>query len=488
MFKVVLQTVLGFLGIQAFAKSHDGKFVMTSDQEQKIKEKYGDIFIAEFKKDLESFDGNIEAAVDDPQQEAADARALIEARAKIDALEKEKQNFQAQIATLSKESVQETVQAVETEKTGRTMYKPDLKLGINQAIDAQFYGRPDASAYSGDTTITTQELQNEFGRYVSAQKMDIFRSLLGTTSSLDYMSTMITDKSEVRASQANITSVLQSFVPQWTAKGTSSFTPLTIKQFIMKINVGIIPSDIIDDVLGYLYDEKLEPKDMPIVRYIVEQLIKPKLDAEREIAFAKGRYVEPKKDANGNYIASDALEVCDGYLTQLCDLKKAGDTKIHWLLPAVTALGTGETLLDQVDTAVDAVTPEYKGLKLTIHADPDIVLNYARAYRDKYPTTKNEDGKKIKVDYTNFTFAELEGMRGTGAFFITPQTNFRHLMSRNPKDMQLRMATQDYIAKVFGEWREGVGFWIKEAIFAYLPTALVAELSPTGSTGSTGGL
>jgi hypothetical protein len=487
MFKVVLQTVLGFLGIQAFAKSHDGKFVMTSDQEQKIKEKYGDIFIAEFKKDLESFDGKIEAVVDDPQQTAADAKALREAQAKINALELEKKNFESKIETLSKEPVQETVQAVETEKYGKTMFKPDMKLGINRVIEAQFFGRPDASAISGDTTITTEELQTEFGRYVSAQKMDIFRALLGTTSSLDYMSTMITDKFEVRASQANITSVLQSFVPQWTAKGASSFTPLTIKQFVMKLNVPIIPSDIIEDVLGYLYDEKLEPKDMPIVRYIVEQLIKPKLEEERELAFAKGRYIEPVKDANGNFTASAALAVCDGYLTQLCDLKAAADTKIHWLLPAVASLGTGATLLANIEAAVDAVTPEYKGKKLTIHADPDIVLNYARAYRDKYPNTKNEDGKKITVDYTNFTFAELEGMRGTGAFFITPKENFRHLMSRDPKTMQLRMATQDYEVKTYGEWREGVGFWIKEAIFAYLPTALVTLLSPAGSTGSTAG-
>jgi hypothetical protein len=255
----------------------------------------------------------------------------------------------------------------------------------------------------------------------------------------------------------------------------------------MKLNVPIIPSDIIEDVLGYLYDEKLEPKDMPIVRYIVEQLIKPKLEEERELAFAKGRYIEPVKDANGNFTASAALAVCDGYLTQLCDLKAAADTKIHWLLPAVASLGTGATLLANIEAAVDAVTPEYKGKKLTIHADPDIVLNYARAYRDKYPNTKNEDGKKITVDYTNFTFAELEGMRGTGAFFITPKENFRHLMSRDPKTMQLRMATQDYEVKTYGEWREGVGFWIKEAIFAYLPTALVTLLSPAGSTGSTAG-
>jgi predicted flavoprotein YhiN len=69
-------------------------------------------------------------------------------------------------------------------------------------------------------------------------------------------------------------------------------------------------------------------------------------------------------------------------------------------------------------------------------------------------------------------------MRGTGAFFITPKENFRHLMSRNPRDQKLRMATQDYTAKIYGEWREGVGFWLAEAIFAYIPDELLDELAP----------
>ena len=85
-------------------------------------------------------------------------------------------------------------------------------------------------------------------------------------------------------------------------------------------------------------------------------------------------------------------------------------------------------------------------------------------------------------------------MRGSGAFFITPKENFRHLMSRNPQNQKLRMATQDYAAKIYGEWREGVGFWLAEAIFAYLPTELVNKLalgseeSGSSSDSQSGGL
>ena len=50
------------------------------------------------------------------------------------------------------------------------------------------------------------------------------------------------------------------------------------------------------------------------------------------------------------------------------------------------------------------------------------------------PALKNEDGEKIKVDFSRFTFAPLEGMRGTGAFFITPKENFKHLQSKDPQN------------------------------------------------------
>jgi uncharacterized protein YjdB len=59
-------------------------------------------------------------------------------------------------------------------------------------------------------------------------------------------------------------------------------------------------------------------------------------------------------------------------------------------------------------------------------------------------------------------------MRGTGCFFITPKENFKHLMSHNPQNVTLRFQEQDYMVKIFGEWWEGTGFWMAEAIFAYI--------------------
>lgn len=489
MFEKVLVAVYGFLGISALAKNEEGKSILTAEQKTKLEKKYGSKFVNSFEEDLAEYEkvGSADDTANNKELNAKlklenekMAKELKEAKERNEKLEAEKKEFESKIEKMGKDPVDDNGEEV-PEGGGSNMnkFKPDMKLGFNKHIADRHAGK--SSVYEGDTTIETDELKQEFGRYIAAEKVEIFRSLLGNTDSLQYMTTMITDKFKVRATHAHITSVLQSFVPKWTPKGKTKFTPLDIEQFPMKINVEIVPSDVIDEVLGYMYDENLDPQDMPIVKYIIENLVKPTLDEERETAFAVGRYVEPAPGADGEFKAGEANAVCNGYLTQLCDIKRGGNAQgVNFLFDGKT-LGTGSQLVTDIETIVDSVSKHYKKKKMFIHCDPDIVLKYSRAYRDKYPNTKNQDGEKVTVDYTNLTFGPVEGMRGTGAFIITPKENFRHLMSRDPRNQKLRMATQDYTAKVYGEWREGVGFWLAEAIFAYIPDELLNKLSPAGS-------
>lgn len=500
MFAKVMSVVLGFLGISAFAKDEKGKSVLLSAQEEELKNKYGAVFVEAFKKDLAEFEAdgkNAESAVTDEvraqleserdknAQELATARkTLAELKDKVAAQEKDIASKDAQIAKMTKEPAPDAGQQVTGENEMGSKFKPDMSLAHNRYLDAAFKG----AAYSGNSTIETTELQKEFGKYVSSERLEILKGLMGTTESTKYMSTLVTDKTEVRAQQAAVESVLQQFVPKWTPKGKSKFTPLTIKNYKCKINVPITPSDIMEDILGYLYDENLKPEDMPVVKYILYQLIFPKLDEEREIALAVGEFKETTATQDGDD-ATDANDVMDGYVTQLKKLKKANNDKITWLLDGEKL--EDATLLAQIDKAVSEVKPLYRKKTMFIHADPDLVIRYSKAYREKYPWLKNEDGEKIKVDFSRFTFAPLEGMRGTGAFFITPKENFKHLRSRDPQSAKVWMQGENYDVKIFAEWWEAVGFWLAEAIFAYLPpeeTDSSSEASSSSSSSSGAGV
>lgn len=494
MFEKVIGAVLGFFSISAFAKDKDGKSTMSKEQETELEGKYGKKFVEEFKKDLAEYekDGkSAEGAVTEEVKAEMEAekekntKELKEAKEKIAKLEGEKTAFEAKIAKLEKEEVPDTGTKVEGGGTDMSKkFKPDMALEHNKYLDHIFSGKPGA-AYSGESTINTEELKKEFGKYVSGEKIEIIKGLMSKTESTQYMSTIMTDKVEVRAQQAMIDSVLQQFVPHWTPKGKSTFTPLVIKNFKCKINVAIVPSDIMEDILGYLYDENLKPEDMPVVKYIINQLIFPKLDEEREIALALGKFVESQATDDGD-AATDANEVMDGYVTQLMALRAANNKVVTWLLDGETL--NDATLVDQIDKAVDQVKPLYKKKAMFIHADPDIVTRYGKAYRKKYPWLKNEDGEKVKVDFSRFTFAPLEGMRGTGAFFITPKENFKHLISKDPQSTKIWMQGENYKVKIFAEWWEAVGFWLAEAIFAYIPPTEGGSSANISADSEAGGL
>lgn len=467
MFKAILAATLGFLGVTTLTKE-DGKSQLTQEQRQKLTAQYGEVFVANFEKDLAAYE--VEATPED----AKEVQALTLKMAQIDAeFGKFRTDAEAKIqgltdanAKLAGETIEDNPEVISAQLMITPMaFKPDMNLVHNVVLNDYLTGR--TAQYSGSDTVDTAQLTTEFGKYVTGDRINILKKLTAKTSSIEYMTTLISDKTEVRAAVGDITSVVQQFTPKWTPSAKAKFAPLTIKNRKHKINVPITPSDVMDKYLGYMYTEELAPSAMPLVKYIIEELILPKAEEDREMKmFATGNYVEHTATADGE--AGTAPEdSLDGYVTILKDLKAANNADVTWLLNGVAL--TRANILEKIDLAVDQIKPLYKKKTMFVHADPDIVTMYGRAYRDKYPTSKNQDGDKLKIDFTNFTFAPLDGMIGTGAFFATPKENFVHLLSKDPSQGKLRIEGMNYDVKVFGEWWEAVGFWLADAIFAYLP-------------------
>lgn len=487
-FKMVAGWVMSVLGIQNFAKDNEGKLYLTAEQEATLTEKYGEKFVSGFKADLskmavEGEQVNLTLSAEEKLELEASRVETARLRDQIQQLKDAEAGFRATIKKLEGEAADKGGVKVEVSAIEQAAIKAgvDLNLKHNRYLVDFLQGKVSA-AYSGDSTIDTQELKKEFGKYVDSNRLEILKGLFGQTESTQFMSTIMTDKTEVRANQASIVgSVLQQFVPVWTPSGKAKFHPLTIKNFKCKINVPIIPSDIMEDILGYMYDEQASQlQSMPVVRYILYQLIFPKLDEEREQALAIGKYVENEADQHGEYTASTPLETMDGYLTQLvalfvADYDQEDVTKltgVRWLQAGKQIDPSKKNVRTIIDAAVKEVSdkyPLYAKKKMKVHIDPVLADAYRREYLEEYKWLKNQDGThKNDIDFSNFEFGECEGMRGTGCFFITPKENFKHLMSQNPQNTKLRFQEQDYMVKIFGEWWEGTGFWMAEAIFAYI--------------------
>jgi len=471
--------VLAFFGLESFDKDASGKSVLTEDQKKTLTDKWGEKFVESFLKDMKADEEKPSEDKDKALQAATDKLGKLQAefdQYKKDASKKEK-DLQEQIEELSDDpEIDPKVEGKKGTQGAKKKFEADMKLMHNKMLDSDFYG----TAISSDVSIDASELRTEFGKYISSEKLEILRLLTQKVDSVQYMKTIMTDKTVWRAGKAIITSVVQQFVPKWTPSGQTKFTPIEIIHRKHKVNVPITPADIMDDVIGYLYDEGLEPKDMPIVRYIVEQLVLPKVDEDREmLLLAIGEYEELSENIKDGDDAQETGKSMDGYCTILRKEKALFDAKdpkkkpITWLLNGVKL--TPENIVDEMNNAAKGVSRLYKTKKMFIHADPDLITMYNLAYQKLYPVTKNVDEKKNKLDFTNFTFAPLDGMTGTGIFFITPKENFIHLLSKNKGASKIFMQGENYDVKVFAEWKEAVGFAIAEALFAYVPPAPTQE-------------
>ncbi|WP_149525655.1 hypothetical protein [Sphingobacterium hotanense] len=353
-------------------------------------------------------------------------------------------------------------------------------------------------------TIDVGAVRDEFGTYLSqnGNNLEIVRQLFTGFSSSKYFKT-VPAVTEHRAVQAQINSVVQKFTPKWTPKGNTKFTPLVIKNRRHKINVPIIPAEVLDSYLFHLYDERLSPDQMPITKYIWEQLIYPQIldDIELRMIF-KGKYVEVT-DPN---VATDPEDSMDGIETILVQQKALGQaSKINFTTDTINwDTATAEEILDFFENFVDDLTPLYKNKKMNIYVSPEIYRKYQRAYKKVWGQNSGQDGDfgTAKIDYSVNTLVSLDGMSGSPIVFSTPAENMVKLRHKNEVPLVINdVQKHDYEVRLYGEFWLGVGFQIAEAVFAYVPQGYdpQAGLRPSdqfpdgtspddGSASSNGGL
>lgn len=471
-FKNVLSAVLSILGIPALEKK-DGKSLLTEEQRATLTGKYGEKFVEQFVKDLEAFEkeggdisgkdiADLKAKLEEKQQKYDSLKTEYESF-KVSAAEREK-NLNGLIGTLSGAAEEDYVPEGSS-ATSKPKFSLNMSFLHNKVLDNVANG--DGLQAMAADTIVTDELKTEFGKYVSDTRYEIITLLFGKLQSIQYMTTKMTEKTEWQAIQSHISNLMQKFTPYWTPSGQVEFTPIVIKNRKHKINVPVKPAEIMEDVIAYLYDEALQPKDMPIVRYIIEVLLKPKVEEERDEQIAVGVFDESKNKGKKDGDDGDEFGSMDGYVTILKNLHGNENYKMVRLLKDVKL--TRANIYNQFDEIYKQIPKKYRTKKLPIFIDPDLLNTYDLARDDKFPNSKNEDEGKRRLQHTNFEFIPLDGMVGTGCFFITPKDNFIHLLSKNKGTTKIWMQGENYDVKIFAEWWEATGFAIAELLFGYVP-------------------
>ena len=324
-------------------------------------------------------------------------------------------------------------------------------------------------------TINVSDLKSEFGTYLNQNGFDVIKKLTQELESTKYMTTKMAI-TEWRAAKSEITSVVQQFIAKWTPLAEASIKPCTVKNYRHKVNVPITPDDINDSWISYMYDESKTPDQMPITKYIIDELILPKVDDDRELRLlGQGVFeqIDPATVNTGDPGQATGKSM-DGFVTIIEKAKSSGTSNMKFYEPVdhITDAGVNAvTWFEDFAKWIKAQDPILAKKGGFIFCPPEWVELYSYKYRDSFPLTKNEDGQKIKIDFTNFTLVGLPSMIGANCAFHTSKENFIHLKNLNDGASRIFLQVADYVVKVFAEWWEGVGFAVEEGVFAYAPDA-----------------
>lgn len=463
--------VLSALGVATLADSK-----LTAEQEETIKGCYGENVLEKFKAGL---------AAENPEDHASAVHAAMreffapEATQATNEVAEQLQAAQQTIANQNRTiaALMDSAEDTPSAETPAFAGKAGVAKVLNVARQASHYAAAFAFLDTGSAlsakgkTIDVDQLRSEFGTYLSQNNnnLTIARQIFtGFTSSEHFRS--VPAVTEYRAVQAQINSVVQQFKPKWTPQGNVKFTPLTIKNYRHKVNVPIIPAEVLDSYLFFLYDESLAPDQMPITKYIWEQLVYPKIldDIETRMIF-KGKYDE-SADADA---ATAPEESMDGILTQLIEEKASGTSRINFFDQTIDwSTATDAQIVNFINAFADWVDDADIGAT-SIACSRFVKRRYQRAYENLYGTGNKQVGglnKGAEVDYVELELVDLKGMKGSPIIFATSPGNLVKLRHKNEVPFVINdVQKHNYEVRLFGEFWLGAGFEIAELTYAYVP-------------------
>lgn len=538
LFKTLGAIVLGILGEKVFSTDESGHLILTAENAEKLNGQMkfaGGKFSELFK---QSFDANVDA---DNGKELAQNELIVNSF--VDTIRKEVTNelninketivleiqkeFTEKISNLMNENaaMEKKAMDLDAEKTRlekenailAAKSEPDQPEGIvtaavekvvtgggfkvnpshfhNRMVNDFLQGNSSAAivammngTFGNKTmgggpsdTIDVSEINEEFGTYLkdAGVRMKILKEMLKPTESRRYM-TKVLAINEWRDAKARIDSVVQQFIAKWTPLGMVKVTPLRIVNRRHKINLPIVPDDITGGYLTYLYNEELTPDQMPVTKYIIDELLRPRIEDDIEYKMVATGVFEGivPNDVDEGDSGQDPSSSMDGFLTILAAHYADPSTTMNFWSPSFEwSEDNSVDYFEGYATWIKSVNPTLAKVGMNVFCDPNMEETRQKKYREMFPLTKNTDMGNVKIDFSNMTVIPLENMRGSGIMFSTPKENFIELHHINEASgaTKLFLQLQNYEVRVFGEFWLGVGFAVAEWVFAAMPAEVSGE-------------
>lgn len=254
-----------------------------------------------------------------------------------------------------------------------------------------------------------------------------------------------------------ITNVVQGFAPVWNALGDVEIEHKLLVNYRHKVNFPVTPDDIEGSYFAYLYEEQKKPEDMPITKWIIEQLLLPKVIDDVADLSVNGVY-----DAGDLGTFGKAMNGIDATLTNMF-AGVPGTDHTPFKIPLTTL--TDANIVDQVTSFERQIPSKLKGKIKKIFMSESNLERYILQFEEQFATNIRIGGDKTKTRIGN---REIVGLPGwdSDTIFATIDGNFVRLIDFfDGKPAITDVQKADYVVKFFMEFWKGYDFLINELVF-----------------------
>lgn len=256
---------------------------------------------------------------------------------------------------------------------------------------------------------------------------------------------------------ALITNVVQGFAPVWNDMGSVQIDHKILKNYRHKVNFGFTPDEVQASYWAHLYEEGKTPESMPITKFVLEQMLLPKVVDDIAHLSVKGVYNGAALGTFGN--AMNGIEKI------ILDLIAAvpGTDHTAFQLP-MTAL-TDANIVDQVTIFERTLPSKVKGKIKKIFMSENNKERYTIQYEEQFGANTLVNKDKATTRVGNREIVGLPGM-DTDDIFATVDGNFARLVDFfDGKPAITDVQKADYTVKYFMEFHKGYDFLVNELVF-----------------------
>ena len=238
-----------------------------------------------------------------------------------------------------------------------------------------------------------------------------------------------------------ITNVVQGFSDTWNDMGALQIDNKILKNYRHKVNFGFTPDQVQGSYWAFLYQEGLTPEDMPITKFVVEQMLLPKVVDDCATLSIKGVYDAGNLDVFGN--AMNGIEKI------LLDLFAGVPGTDHTPFKIPVSALSDTNIVDEVTKFERNIPEKLKGKVKKIFMSESNKERYILQYEEQFGQNSLVNQNKATTRLGNREIVGLPQMT-TDDIFATIDDNFVRLVDFfDGKPAITDVQKQDYKVKYF---------------------------------------